>query len=201
MDNIDAFIYINLDHRTDKKEQIENELAKMDIDKNKIFRISGVIHPRNNAVGCSLAHASALKFAKERGFKNFIVFEDDFQFLVDKETFYKNIQDFFNLNINYRCVMLTYSFQNATPFNDFLIKINEASNAAAYLVNQSILDVLIQYIEFGAQKLDETGMHWIFTIDQIWKKLQDVDWYGFKNKIGCQRAGFSDISQIYVGSQ
>jgi hypothetical protein len=40
MDNIDAFMYINLDHRTDKKEQIENELNKMDVDKNKIYSYS-----------------------------------------------------------------------------------------------------------------------------------------------------------------
>lgn len=201
MENIDAFLYINLDHRPDKKEQIENEFNKMEIDKNKIFRISGVIHPKMNCIGCTLAHLSALKFAKEKGFKNFIIFEDDFQFLVDKETFYKNIQDFFDLNISYRVVMLTYSFQNTSPFNNLIFKINQASNAAGYLVNHNIIDKLINHYEFGAQKLEETGMHWIYTNDQIWKNLMDKDWYGFINKIGFQRAGFSDIGQVFVQSQ
>jgi GR25 family glycosyltransferase involved in LPS biosynthesis len=200
MDNIDAFLYINLDHRTDKKEQVENEILKMDDDKNKIIRISGVYH-KDGCVGCTLAHVNALKLAKERGYKNFIILEDDFEFLVDKETFHKNVKDFFELNMEYKMVMLTYSYEKTSPFNNFLGIINECSNSAGYICSHKFIDELILYLEFGAEHLSRTGMHWIYTIDQIWKQLQNTGWYYFIPKSGRQRACFSDINNTYVDAK
>jgi hypothetical protein len=60
----------------------------------KFIRIPGVYH-KNNLLDVLLLMYNALKFAKEKGFKNFIILEDDFEFLVDKETFHKNIKRFF----------------------------------------------------------------------------------------------------------
>ena len=42
LNRLDAIIYINLDHRKDRKKQIEEELKKVGVDKKKIIRFPAV---------------------------------------------------------------------------------------------------------------------------------------------------------------
>jgi len=193
MDKIDAFIYINLDKRVDRKEEILSELNKVGIPEEKIYRVPGV-QCNFGALGCTLAHINALKFAKEKGFKHFIIFEDDFTFVVEPSTFYKNLSDFFDLNLDYNVTMLGYNLQKSEPFNELLGYAREAQTASCYLVNGDYTDTLINCLEEGAKQLAATGKHWIYINDQYWKKLQHEGWYYFLTRIGIQRAGFSDCA-------
>jgi glycosyl transferase family 25 len=196
MDNIDAFIYINLDKRNDRRQEILGEFKKLQIPEEKTHRIPGV-ECGFGALGCTLAHINALKFAKENGYKNFIVFEDDFTFIVDRETLEKNIKAFFDLNLDYRVAMLGYHLQKSESFNDILGYAREAQTASSYLVSSNYLDELIECLEFGARNLAITGQHWLYINDQVWKKLQNEKWYYFMTRIGIQRPGFSDCAGAF----
>lgn len=193
MDNIDAFIYINLDKRSDRKEEILSEFNKVGIPEDRIYRVPGV-ESIFGAFGCTLAHINALKFAKEKGFKHFIIFEDDFTFVIDSDTFRKKLVDFFDLNLNYNVTMLGYNLQKSEPFNNLLGYAREAQTASSYLVNGKYVDTLIDCLSEGAKHLAATGKHWIYINDQYWKKLQHDGWYYFMTRIGIQRAGFSDCA-------
>ena len=89
LDDIDAFIYINLENREDRKKQILGELEKLGIPSSKIFKISGVYIPDNGHKGCVQSHILALNMAKLNGWRNVMIMEDDAELTTSAEEFKK----------------------------------------------------------------------------------------------------------------
>ena len=80
-----------------------------------------------------------------------------------------------------------------------MYKIIEASNACAYLINGKYLDKLIELYEYAIPLLEQTGQHWIYANDQIWKSLQKKDnWLLFINRLGKQKSGYSDNAKCIM---
>jgi len=191
VEHIAKIIYINLDHRLDKKEQIENELNAFGL---TYERHKGIFQPIND-IGCTKSHLAVLKKAKTNGYKNVLILEDDFMFIVSKEEFNKNITLLFETPVDFDVCMLSYYINNGE--NDkqhpFLIKTQEAQTASGYIVNESMYDRLIELYEYAVTMLETTGQHWLYANDQIWKQLQPVTkWYCFKERLGLQRPGIND---------
>ena len=65
---IDHIFYINLDYRTDRREQIEGELVRMDLVE-KSERFPGIYVKEQGILGCTISHLSAIQLAKQRGYK------------------------------------------------------------------------------------------------------------------------------------
>ena len=188
--NINKIIYINLDKRTDIKIEIENELKNMSLVNYKRFT---AIENRNGALGCSMSHLAVIKKAKKEGYKNVLVLEDDFEFIVNKEQFYNQINKLFQ--INYDVCLLSYNTPNlySSEF-PFLYKIKDAQTTSGYIINSKYYDKLIEQWEYGVKMFEKTGDDTKYTCDQSWKVLQEKDnWYCFKLRIGKQRKSYSDI--------
>lgn len=94
-ENIDKIIYINLDKRIDKLEEINNELKNYNL-YDKAERFSAVYHS-SGTVGCGKSHLSVLKMAKERKYKNILILEDDFYFVVSKDELECNLRLFLKI--------------------------------------------------------------------------------------------------------
>lgn len=196
--NIDKIIYINLDHRTDRKDEIEGELEKFNL-LEKSERYSAICIKEQGILGCTMSHLEVFKLAKARQYNNVLILEDDFQFLISKEEFEDQLIEFFESNIEYNVCMISYNLiqYEVTPY-PFLLKVKEAQTASGYIVHHTMYDRLIELYEEAVPKLRETQFHWIYANDQIWKRLQpSSDWYCFKNRFGKQRDGYSDNSQKY----
>ena len=81
MDKLDAIFYINLAHRTDRREQMETMLHDYGFSDEKIVRIDANYKPENGAHGCILSHICALQaFLADPRFQTCLVLEDDFCF-------------------------------------------------------------------------------------------------------------------------
>jgi GR25 family glycosyltransferase involved in LPS biosynthesis len=196
--NIDKIFYINLDKRTDRKEEIENELKRMDL---TAERYPAIYTPNSGIVGCGYSHLNVLKLAKERGYKNVLIFEDDFEFIVSKEEFNKTIQNFFDTTTKYDVCMLSYIVQEfeEVPNNSIVCRILNGQTASGYIVNGSYLDVLIDLYSWAIPELERTNEHWNYANDHVWKKLQPKDkWYYLVNRIGKQRSSYSDNKMCHV---
>jgi glycosyl transferase family 25 len=190
-DYIDKIIYINLDNRLDKKEVIENELDNFSL---KYERYRAIFQPYNG-VGCAKSHLEVLKIAKNNKYKNILILEDDFKFIVSKEVFYNNLSLLFETPVDFDVCMLSYSINKGevSEIYPFLIKATDVQTASGYIVNEKMYDRLIELYEYSVPLLEQTGQHWIFTNDQIWKQLQPTsDWYCFKERLGLQRPGIND---------
>ena len=106
-ENIEKIFYINLERRTDRREEVEGELSKINL-LEKVERFNAISHV-NGSVGCGQSHLAVLKLAKERKYKNVLILEDDFQFLVSKEVMEENLRVFFDANISYDVCMISYN--------------------------------------------------------------------------------------------
>lgn len=196
--NIDKIIYINLDHRTDRKNEIECELKKFNL-LDKTERYSAIRVKEQGILGCTMSHLEVFKLAKARQYTNVLILEDDFQFLISKEEFEHQLTEFFDSNIEYDVCMISYILiqSDVTPY-PFLLKVNEAHTASGYIINHTMYDRLIALYEEAVPKLRETQKHWMYANDQIWKRLQpSTNWYCFKNRFGKQREGYSDNTEKY----
>lgn len=189
-------VYINLDTRTDRREQIEAECARMEIPVER-FPACRDITP---AHGCTRSHLSVLKLARDRKLPAVLIFEDDFEFVVPKEV----VDDVFaHLPLDYDVVMLSYNLLRSEPYNDRFVRALEVQTASGYLVHSRFYDRLIATLEEGyAMFLKHPEVHWLYINDQFWKGLQPVSrWYATRIRIGKQRAGWSDLGQKFVDNQ
>ena len=195
MDRISKIVYINLERREDRRREIEQELAQYGLSGerfNAIAKDPGII-------GCNMSHIQVLKQAEADGLENLLVFEDDFQFVVDKPTFYKQIEDFFTLNTTWDIVLLSYNLKSSEPYNDLIGRVRDAQTTSGYLINKKCFKPLADCIEAATEKLITTGQHWNYALDQAWKVLQRTgDVFYFTTRIGKQRASFSDNSKTFM---
>jgi len=197
--NIDKILYINLDKRADRKEEIEMELRNHDLVK-VAERIQAIETPGQGILGCTMSHLNAIKLAKERNYTNVLILEDDFQFTISKEEFENQLQTFYENNIDFDVCMISYNIQQAeqTPQYPFLKKVIEAQTASGYIVHRQFYDKIIELYEWAIPLLRDTKEHWNYANDQCWKRLQPTaKWYCFTERCGRQRAGYSDNSEKF----
>lgn len=193
---IDKIMYINLDRRTDRKEHIEKELNNFNLN---YERYPAVDMPDFGSLGCCYSHLNVLNIARNNNYKNILIFEDDFTFLVNKESFENNLNNFFNLNLDFDVLMLSYQLLDYEKTEyDFLYRVKEAQTASGYIVNQHYYDKLITLYDESFMFLKQTDYHWLYMNDQAWKILQKTDkWFCFNPRIGKQISGYSDTSQKF----
>lgn len=200
--NIDHIFYINLDYREDRREEIEREIDKMDLNE-KTERFRGIRVAEQGILGCTKSHLAVLKLAKERGYKNVLILEDDFEFVVSKEEFENALTTFFESGIEYDVCMLSYLLKEESETEvqecSIIKKVIEAQTASGYLVNAKYYDTIIALYEWAWPLLESTKAHWLYANDQCWKTLQKQDqWFYFTNRLGKQRASYSDNSMSYM---
>lgn len=203
VDFIEHIFYINLDYREDRREEIESELKRMDL-LQKSERFSAIACPEQGILGCTKSHMEVLKLAKSRGYKNVLILEDDFEFVIGKEKMEMDLTEFFQSPIGkkYDVCFVTCCLSRESLVSEecsIVRKIVEASNAAGYIVQEKYYDTIIDLFEKVVPLLAETKAHWIYANDQAWKVLQEKDrWYHFVDRFGKQRAGYSDNSYTYM---
>ena len=197
--NIDKIFYINLDKRDDRKAEIETELRLYGLT-TLSERISAIYTPSRGILGCTMSHLNAIKLAKQRNYKNVLILEDDFYFTVSKEKFENQLIQFFDCQTEYDICMISYNLQQSEPVHayPFLLKVIEAQTASGYIVNNQFYDKMIELYEWAIPLLEQTGEHWNYANDQVWKRLQPTaNWFCLTTRCGKQRAGYSDNSDKF----
>jgi len=189
--NIDKIIYINLQKRPDRRNEIETELTNFGLVGE---RFEAINVDDFGIVGCMKSHLSVLKLAKLNGYKNILILEDDFMFTVSKESFESSLSLFFEFKPTFDVCMLSYGLPKCEETEEASIrKVLTAQTASGYIVNKNYYDKLIELYEWASPLLEQTRQHWIYANDQIWKQLQEKDnWYLFTERIGKQRPGYSN---------
>lgn len=197
MEYIDKIFYINLERRKDRLDQIHVEFEKMDFPEEKIERFNAV---DLGQIGCIDSHLGVLMLAKERHYKNVLILEDDFTFLVDRKTFDQKIRYFFSTKKpEFYVLMLSYLCFHSEPFDNQVSIGMDCQDASGYLVNESAYNPLITLFSYGRQELLKTGAHWLYVNDQIWKKMQtEGKWFIFNEPIGKQSGSESNLANTNI---
>jgi len=203
LDNFDIVYYINLNHRTDRLLQINDELSKTNISKDKINRIEAIYNPKSGALGCSKSHIIALETFIESGKDNCIILEDDFEFCLELSQVHELLNNFFNTIKSFDVLMLGGNNYMSSDTNyPFIKKAQYVINTSSYCVAKEFAPILLYNFKEGASKLE----HIVNTnsddnhsnrIDMYWLRLQySNNWFIINPKIGKQRLSYSDVEQI-----
>jgi len=182
-DHIEHVVYINLEHRKDRREEIEKELALFG---EKVQRFNAVYEPKRGHLGCSKSHIEVIKLAIESRWKNYLVVEDDAVF--DLES-YPILEDL--ITRPYDVILLGGT---ALSF-DKTYRCYNSCCTTAYLVHESYYQTLLSNFEEGAKKLEKSySLSDTYAIDQYWHQLQRSDnWYVVYPTLASQRSDYSDI--------
>jgi hypothetical protein len=190
-------LYINLDKRTDRREQIEQQLNMYGL---SYERLPAIYHSFG-IVGCTRSHLAAIRLAKENGYQRVWIMEDDFEFLVSQEDVESTLQMLCSGDIKFDVCMFAYNALQRKEIEGSaeFFQICEAETASSYVVEAHYYDKLIQLYEQTIPLLETTRRHWDYANDQSWKILQSSDhWIATKQRMGKQRHGFSDNAQEYM---
>ncbi len=199
MNHVDHIFYINLDKRTDRRDEIEGEFKRMGITGE---RFSAIYHPPpKGIVGCTKSHLSVLLLAMERNYENVLILEDDFMFLKDIDEVNDAMAKLFSSKPTFDVCFLAYNLKKGVveEHHPHLTRVHESVTASGYLVNRHYYEKLIHLYADAIPKLDKTMQHWNYANDQVWKSLQKTDrWYCFTDRVGRQRDGYSDNGSTFV---
>jgi len=194
LDDIKNAFYINLEHRTDRKEHVERELNSIGINAKRF----NAIKMTNGAIGCSMSHLKILEDAKKNNLDHVLIIEDDIKFL-NPELFKTQMNKFFQLHGNNWDVVLLAG-NNMPPYeiiDDTCVKVSRCQTTTAYLVNGHYLNILASNVKMGLTNLlnkpDEKSK---YAIDKFWFILQNnSNWYLITPLTVVQREDYSDIEQ------
>ena len=183
----DKIFIINLEHRKDRdecQEILKNNITNFErfaaicpeyksIDKKHYDRL--VVNQREwyvtGAVGCKLSHLEVIKLARSRGYKNFLVLEDDFSINYSEEEFKSmftsailelcNTNTSTSTNTNANTWDMLYLGgnnlikPNKLDNNQLLHRAIKVNTTHAYAMNNSIFDRCINEIENCGTEIDD----------------------------------------------
>jgi hypothetical protein len=190
-DIFDRVFVINLDHRTDRLEQFVAGLETFGVSKlwiNQNLERFSAVKSDNGADGCRDSHIAILKIAKERGYKNILVFEDDCQFVGtpnDLGAFCKQL----NL-VNWDIAYLGWnSHEPLQPFDLNLLVAKEIYSTHAIAYNNTVYDRIIEADNFA-----HIGILDVYYREQLQKGLSAKTCFASYPLLCSQFNGHSDIT-------
>ena len=205
-ETFDKIYYINLAHRTDRREHIEKTIAKLNFPADKIVRIDAEYTPWFGMLGCTKSHLKTVLHAKNTKCKNVIIFEDDFN-IFNAEELIRKMNHLMSQTEDWDVIMMSSEpihYSQAVGL-DNVIKVSEAYHASAYAVRGYYLDKLINNFAESVRELERLKKHpppeegCPYCNDVNWRKLQQVDnWYAFYPTLGKQLANHSDIAGFFI---
>jgi GR25 family glycosyltransferase involved in LPS biosynthesis len=200
---IDVIYYINLEHRTDRKESLLANLKEFGIPEHKIQRIDAVLNKQKGGLGCILSHKKTCETFLQSKYKTCLIFEDDFMFNVEKDIIRQRFTEL--EKIPYDLCMLSANDKAPTfkvcdsPYPSFK-KVLDAQTASAYCLKKEFAPKLIENLNESYSLLSQnpTQDH-LYMNDMYWKKLQpSSNWYITIPILGVQRTSYSDIENSLV---
>jgi hypothetical protein len=207
-DVVDGVLFINLEDRTDRLGQITSELTSHGVPQEMVHRIDAVANDVCGHLGCTRSHIRALEYAKERGWRRYIVLEDDFVFKVPKERVLHIIAEFLATHKDDWGVFMLAMCNASTGDTDAtsIKRVVFATTTSGYMVNAKYHDVLYaNFVEgealcakevdaFAASNPGERKTTTEFPVDQYWRALQLRDgWYTSDACVGAQSGSRSSI--------
>ena len=139
---VDKIIFINLDHRTDRLENMQRFFTEARIPQEKVIRFSA-IRDSPGIVGAAKSHISVLKIIRDNGWDNTLVLEDDVEWLnYSNETLLEHVTNPFD-------VLMLGGYYDVLEENRAI----RALHASSYIIKKYYVPKLLDNFETGLHKL------------------------------------------------
>lgn len=193
----DKIYCINLDRRKDRWDETLLELSKWELS-DSVTRFSAVdgntlINDtiiNNGELGILTTHINIINEAKEKGYKNILIIEDDIEFteeILNLEQYMSSVPEdwdmlYFGGNHN------KHMGKQINFLNEKIIKLNETYGIHCVVINNTIYDLILDLISRRGKPID------VYYADI----QKSYNCYGFNPSIALQRESFSDIQNKNV---
>jgi len=189
-DFIDGIMFINLADRADRLEHMMREFNKAEIPLTLVHRIDAVFDATCGHLGCTRSHIKALEYAKEKGWKRFLVLEDDFQFDFPKERILYIISEFLKRFERWDVFMFATYWNDVSDTDvDYIKQIKYGTTTSGYMVNHiyadtlyknfvesmTLLDKEVEQFKQVRTSPDERKYTTSYALDAYWFSLQKKD--------------------------
>ena len=186
-------VYINLESRTDRRMHMEEMLVQYGLEAE---RFNAIANPGFGIWGCGQSHLAVLKLAQSRGWPCVWIMEDDFEFLISPDEFRARLS--LVSAHQYDVFMAAYNMHESESLDPDFCRVLFAQTASSYIINAHYYQKLIDLYEYALPKLLETGKHWLYANDIVWRDLQRTDrWLAPVKRWGKQMDGYSDNAQQF----
>jgi len=202
IDLIDAIIYINLQHRTDRNEHILHEIKKIDPTLSKTHRFNAEYIPTNGALGCALSHVKAIEMCYEHPeWNRCLILEDDFTFTTSPEECSQQVMELINFSPSFDVLLLAFGhddFVYEDTSSPHIRRVLSSQTTSGYLVQKHYMGILLNNFRISSDILRNQGKCHDGCLDQYWKRLMPQgNWYTYHTRIGYQYANYSDIECMF----
>ena len=189
-----SVLYINLAHRTDRRQEIEDELRKVAW---PIERLDAT-KAENGAVGCSLSHARALNELYRRGHSYGIVLEDDAVLdLRSNSAIMRAMRE-----ARFDVFLLGTNHAQSTPGSLGFRRVTSSQTLTGYLVKRACMPILIRCFRESARELAAGVPPNQCAADMKWKSLMRSNVFlANRFPLAYQRPSHSDIQNRHVDYQ
>jgi len=188
-------VYINLDKRVDRNEQILEEIKEFS---SNYDRLSATYNEKGY-LGCAMSHIRCLEYAIKNNLDNILILEDDFTFIRNKNEVYNEINTFIDNEKDWDVLLLSCNKENRQNHSDIVDKVKNSQTTSGFLVNKYYYQKLLNNFRTAYKQLEKTDNDNNFSIDQYWKLLQETDnWFVLKKVAGIQRESYRNIEKETV---
>ena len=185
---MEHILYINLEHRKDRKRSIEKQLSAMGLVGERVDAISHLY----GFIGCSMSHVRCLEIAIERNYPMVCILEDDVLF-TNPTLCQTQVQQFINTHTKWDVLLLAGNPQPPYGKEEGCRKICNVRAATAYIVQQHYYTTLLDNFKEGVRLLTMYYRN-EYMVDMYWRRLQEKDnWYIVDPLSVVQLPSYSDI--------
>lgn len=209
MSELPVAIYINLEHRADRRTAIETVLGSLEGCFSSVVRLDATLNPEFGALGCAASHCRALsQFLFSSDSSSAVIFEDDFELLVEAGQFKEMITHLVDHLNDYDCVCFAYNYPVVLGERrpDKLIRVVSSLSCSCYFVTRSFAyrllpcfaesHAILKRFEHVRPKKSVAALA---AIDVMWKRLQlSSNCFVTESQYGKQRPSFSDVERQFV---
>lgn len=205
-DYFDKIYCINLDRRTDRWEECEKIFKELDITVERFSATDGKLltlphgDVYNAELAGSISHTEVIKLARNNGYKNILILEDDIEFNPDVNNLFSE----YIKQVPTDWDLLFFGGNHvggSSIINTNVQRLFRSYAIHAYGVNKQSYDVLIHYMETKIDKVKNTPEKLTPSVaaDYFMADLhKNLSVYGFRPHLAWQRTGFSDIQQAIM---
>jgi len=184
---------VNLARRPDKWAECEKEFAKHNLTVERFDAIDGSKIEHNpkvmdGSIGNLLSQITIIKEAREKGYENVLILEDDVEFEENVNEIFKerikgvpNDWDLLYLGGN-------HNRQKIDLVSPYVRRINDTYATHAYAIRNTVYDLVLEYLEGEQQEGD-------VILAEVQKKCNA---YCFHPNLAWQKPGVSDVFNRYV---
>ena len=197
-DGVDAVLYINLEHRTDRREHLLAQLEAVGVPQDKVWRVDAV-RKEPGALGCTLSHIKAFQMILDRGWERALVLEDDFSWMpgTGAASAGKVIKDLMTCRKSWDIVQISWNPSGRIVGDGPLPCLRRAvgvRTTSGYFVRRGFVGELMENFKEAAVAMFKEGWSAERCCDMNWQKLQfSSDWYVAYPPLGYQIDGYSDV--------